>query len=147
MPIPSAPWSPSRMRGPILYLRLVWISAFAKMTEGVLSLNSRVIPWPMYLLCLPCALVTLAYAGAHSCLTVKMDFRIRENDGRGSFPSFPFLFRVIPCSSVASAFFAFLHFRVIPCSSVANESSLLFFISVFVRGKCIFFAYRHKRWF
>jgi hypothetical protein len=25
-----------------------------------------------------------------------MDFRIRENDGRGSFTSFPFLFRVNP---------------------------------------------------
>jgi hypothetical protein len=39
------------------------------------------------------ALVTLAYAGVHSCLAVNMDFRIRENDGRGSFP---FLFRVNP---------------------------------------------------
>ena len=46
-----------------------------------------------------CALVTLAYAGVHSCLAVNMDFRIRENDGKG----FPPLFRVIPCSSVANA--------------------------------------------
>ena len=31
----------------------------------------------------PRTLVTLAYAGVHSCLAVNMDFRIRENDGRG----------------------------------------------------------------
>jgi hypothetical protein len=37
--------------------------------------------------------------GAHSLLAVSMDFRIRENDGKG----FPPLFRVIPCSSVANA--------------------------------------------
>jgi hypothetical protein len=34
------------------------------------------------------ALVTLAYAGVHSCLAVNMDFRIRENDGQGFFPSY-----------------------------------------------------------
>ncbi len=40
----------------------------------------------------PRTLVTLAYAGVHSCLAVNIDFRIRENDGKG----FPPLFRVIP---------------------------------------------------
>jgi len=39
------------------------------------------------------ALVTLADAGVHSCLAVNMDFRIRENDGKGFFP---LLFPVIP---------------------------------------------------
>jgi hypothetical protein len=67
------------------------------------------------------ALVTLAYAGVHSCLAVNMDFRIRENDGKG--------------------FFSLL-FRVIPCKSVANASSMacLLLFSVLIRGKCIFLA-------
>jgi len=42
------------------------------------------------------ALVTLAYAGVHSCLAVNMDFRTRENDGKGFFPLFSVQFRVNP---------------------------------------------------
>ncbi len=98
------------MRGSILYLLLVWISAFAKMTEGVspsfpcnsvlvrgkcIYFADQVASWSPS----PRALVTLAYAGVHSLLAVSMDFRIRANDGKG----FPPLFRVIRCSSVANA--------------------------------------------
>ena len=46
--------------------------------------------------------------GAHSLLAVSMDFRIRENDGRGTSHH----------------------------SSVVNACCLLLFFSVFVRGKC-----------
>ena len=64
------------------------------------------------------ALVTLAYAGVHSCLAVNMDYRIRENDGKGFFSA------LIRGKCISFGLFASL-FRVIPCSSVANASSLL----------------------
>jgi hypothetical protein len=47
-----------------------------------------------------------------------MDFRIRENDGKGFFSA------LIRGKCISFGLFASL-FRVIPCSSVANASSLL----------------------
>ena len=73
------PWSPLRMRRSILELRLVWISAFAKMTEGVAFLHFREIP---------CSSV----ANASSLLTVA-----------NASGSDLIHFRVISCSSVANA--------------------------------------------
>ncbi len=64
------------------------------------------------------ALVTLAYAGGHSCLAVNMDFRIRENDGQ---VFFSFLFRVNPWQMHLFWLVCFSF----PCKSVANASFYL----------------------
>ena len=64
----------------------------------------------------------------HSLLAVSMDFRIRENDGRGCFPSFPRNSVANASSCLPALTHPALISRLIPCNSV------------FVRGKCISFG-------
>ena len=73
----------------------------------------------------PRALVTLAYAGVHSCLAVNMDFRIRENDGQG------FFLTICPWQM-----------PIFGLPSLTLPALIKSFVSVFVRGQCLFLASR-----